>query len=581
LEGIEADRELLDELNQPAAVGAHAGVTRHLYEIYLRREDLRRAFPDLSGDDAAALVEWAHIYGRQEVPIPDFLLPPAPAEFRRFDLDALPTEIPPRPAVGVNVLGHLNGEMGIGEAGRLVIEALDAVDVPVLPMEGSIRSTCRHEIGFKALSPRVPGFPINLLCMNPWQLGWLAADVGNSFFAGRASIGFWWWEAKGELPVPWRPYLSLVDEVWVGSQYVAECLSELRMPLVPVVLPVHVPEPPALTRAQLGLPEGFLFMFLFDYHSTIQRKNPIAAIRAFEQAFGPGEGASLFIKSINASSKPPDHERVRAAAGSHPDIHVVDGYESADVKDALLAACDCYVSLHRAEGFGLTTAEAMYLGKPVIATGYSGNLEYMTPDNSHLVRHQQIKVGPWAAPYPMEGVWADPDVEHAASLMREVFDDQPAARRLGERAAADIRRTHSPEVAGRSMRRELERVMDGRGSTDRTVTPAQPGAAATLIERGPAPPRQSVLGAIGPLARRVALRLMKPYTVHQQLVNRQLAAELERAAAAARLGEQALERLRELEFDVAQVQAAQLRALPRRESRTAIPSTNGRPPAAR
>jgi hypothetical protein len=120
------------------------------------------------------------------------------------------------------------------------------------------------------------------------------------------------------------------------------------------------------------------------------------------------------------------------------------------------ASCDCYVSLHRAEGFGLTLAEAMSLGRPVIATGYSGNLDFMTDRNSYLVAHEMAPVGPGSAPYPPEAEWAEPDIEHAARLMREVFENQDAARQRGRLAAAEIAITHSLEASGRSMVRRLE-----------------------------------------------------------------------------------------------------------------------------
>jgi hypothetical protein len=129
---------------------------------------------------------------------------------------------------------------------------------------------------------------------------------------------------------------------------------------------------------------------------------------------------------------------------------------SARDNHALIAACDCYVSLHRSEGFALTPAEAMALGKPVIATGYSGNLDYMTSSNAYLVDYEMTPIGPGNAPYSRDGEWAQPDVEHAARLMREVFGDPASARTRGARGAADVARTHSLQAAGRSMQRRLE-----------------------------------------------------------------------------------------------------------------------------
>ena len=105
-----------------------------------------------------------------------------------------------------------------------------------------------------------------------------------------------------------------------------------------------------------------------------------------------------------------------------------------------MAACDCYVSLHRAEGFGLTMAEAMAIGKPVIATGYSGNVDFMSGENSYLVDYALGRVGPDCEIYPPEGEWAEPSIEHAAELMRRVRDEPAEAAAKGGRARADVAR---------------------------------------------------------------------------------------------------------------------------------------------
>lgn len=197
---------------------------------------------------------------------------------------------------------------------------------------------------------------------------------------------------------------------------------------------------------------------MFDHGSVLDRKNPLGTIAAFAEAFSPDMGAALVLKSTNAEHDPAGRERLRAAAAGHPHIHLVEGYLSPQQTHALIAAADCFVSLHRAEGLGLGPAEAMARGKPVIATGYSGNMDYMTEANAYLVEHTLCTVGPGCWPYPEDAHWADVDLEHAARLMREVFDDQAQAGERGARAAADIARTHSLEVAGRSMRTRLENV---------------------------------------------------------------------------------------------------------------------------
>ena len=223
-------------------------------------------------------------------------------------------------------------------------------------------------------------------------------------------------------------------------------------------------------------------------------------------------------------------------------------------------SADCYVSLHRAEGFGYTLAEAMWIGKPVIATGYSGNVDYMTPENSYLVDHRLVAIGPGHDPYPAEGVWAEPDIEHAARLMREVFEHREEAARRGERAAREIRASHGPDVAGRVMAERLRVVMAspawrsaGRGArrSGRVYT----DWVSDLIRSGPVPPgRRPRFGAAQRAARKGLLRVMKPVTVHERMVDGELLRAIEKLDANLQSLElshsAALRRIEELQAEV-------------------------------
>jgi glycosyltransferase involved in cell wall biosynthesis len=501
--------------------------------VYSGRSDLRSAFPDLDGGDGERFAVWLAQNREQAADLglpPDWLPEPPPGD----DLPAAPNvEGPPW---GVNVAGYLRSELGVGEAARTVVCALDARGVPVMPIHGRYVPNSRQGHAFAILDPSAAPFPVNLICVNADELPAFLTDAGPGFSDGRYTIGFWWWEVT---TVPERSIgaLDLLDELWVGSTHVAQALEPVSpVPVVKVRIPVTVPPIVPYSRQELGLPEGFLFLFMFDFHSVIERKNPMAAIEAFRNAFEPGSGASLVIKSINRRSKLDDYDRLRFAARGHPDIHLIDRYVSPAEKDAMLAAADCYVSLHRSEGFGLTPAEAMYLGKPVIATGYSGNLDYMTPDNSYLVDYTLRPIGPGNFPYPADGEWAEPDLDHAARLMREVAGDPAAAEPRGRQAALDIRRMYSPDAAGETMERRLAQV---RAHLDahRPVRHARgsPGTARLsalrdLIAQDPTPLRQEG-GPARRLAFRVAMRVMRPVIRHEREVADRLASELERLQA--------------------------------------------------
>jgi hypothetical protein len=166
----------------------------------------------------------------------------------------------------------------------------------------------------------------------------------------------------------------------------------------------------------------------------------------------------LVLKSINADTSPEEHDRIVLAASGHPDITLIDGYVSGAEKNAMIAHCDCYASLHRSEGFGLTVAEAMLLAKPVIATRYGGTQEFLNDENAYLVDWEPTRIGEGAFPYPPEGVWAEPDLDQAAALMRRVLAEPDQARARGAIAREQMLERHSPQVAGAAMRRRLELV---------------------------------------------------------------------------------------------------------------------------
>jgi glycosyltransferase involved in cell wall biosynthesis len=191
---------------------------------------------------------------------------------------------------------------------------------------------------------------------------------------------------------------------------------------------------------------------------VLERKNPAGVIAAFRRAFSPGSGPALVIKTINGDKRILDLEKLRFAAEDHPDITIRDGYVSAIEKNSITANCDCYVSLHRSEGYGLTMAEAMALGKPVIATGYSGNLDFMNEQNSYLCSYTFRRIGPESPPYPAASRWAEPNLDEAAAFMRHVYENQGEAQARGRRAAEEIRAFHSPMVAGAAIRERIDAI---------------------------------------------------------------------------------------------------------------------------
>ena len=196
-------------------------------------------------------------------------------------------------------------------------------------------------------------------------------------------------------------------------------------------------------------------------HQAFRRKNPVGAIKAYTAAFGPDDGASLIVKSINGHHHPRDREHVRSVAHGRPDVLFMDDYVSTVEMKAMIELADCYVSLHRAEGYGLNLADAMAHGTPTIATGYSGNLDFMTDSTAVLVPYTITEVGPLAAPYDPLAFWADPDLDAAAQAMRGMFDDPDSGIRLAARALDHVREHHSLKVAAGSVRSRVLGLPEG------------------------------------------------------------------------------------------------------------------------
>ena len=554
-------RDFVTWLTAPAELGGHASVGRYLDDVYQEREDLRVAFPDLDGEDARKLIEWAWDFGRSELGLVPQLLPPRPVGPVGGTADQ---------EIAVNVVGYLNRSLGLGQAARLYVSALQAAGVPVatvtaqlhLPVKESQEEALTRYGGQEFQQLQLSYAPqINLLCVNPDGLDGLLESAGNALEDARWTIGQWGWETD-VLPAHWMPAFERVDELWVYSSYVAENLSRVSpVPVVTVPLPVIAPDPAAADLdfdADLDPGEGFTFLFVFDFFSTPQRKNPMGLVDAFTRAFAPGEGPRLVLKAMNGSFRPQAVDELRWRIGSRPDIHLIDKHVDQRTYAALIARCDCYVSLHRAEGFGLTLAEAMALGKPAIATGYSGNLEFMTARNSYLVDYQLARVGPDVEIYPSEGTWAEPDLDDAARLMREVWEHPDAARATGERGARDVAERLSPSKVGLLARARLEYLV----TQPRAAQPASKSAMFEAVDRALAvDPERPAYGrhvGLAPLARRAVLRLIRPFAYHERELDRAIVEQLKRLGAEAARDRRARERdrsrLQELETRVAAIE---------------------------
>jgi glycosyltransferase involved in cell wall biosynthesis len=359
---------------------------------------------------------------------------------------------------GVNVVGYLRDESGWGQAARGYVRALQSLEVPValndLSDLSSNRSADRTLVEFDTEHP----YDVNLLCVDAAQHFAIMSHLGAELFEERYNIGAWAWELP-HFPERWYDRFAYYDEIWVTTSFIANMLAPISPVPVVRIPPVLTPLTGASRdtgRRRLGVPEReFIYLFVFDFHSHLERKNPLALIDAFKTAFAPSEPVRLVIKCVNADSDPDGFAAMNARARGYPiDFHA--GYwPSQDLRD-LMAACDAYVSLHRSEGTGLTITDAMALGKPVIATSWSGNVDFMDVSNSFPVRYELVELQRTVGPYQAGETWADPSVEHAAELMRLVFENREEAGARGQLAKRDIEGNYSEERVASLIQQRLE-----------------------------------------------------------------------------------------------------------------------------
>lgn len=273
-------------------------------------------------------------------------------------------------------------------------------------------------------------------------------------------VGVWWWELD-TIPEHWHDRAEEIDEIWAPTQFIAGAMSKVfRKPVCTMNPGVSLPEFQSLGKSYFGLSaDRWTFAFVFDMNSRMQRKNPLGLIEAFREAFRPTDPVELVIKVSPPESYYQDQwQLLRDAIERTPNVKLIDRVLTRGELLGLFDAIDCGVSLHRSEGFGLTCAEMMLLGKPVIATGYSGNLDFMNDHNSYLVDYDLIMIEEDIDPYPKGAFWANPKVDHAAELLRHVYESRTEAHAKGLRAKADLERQLSFASAGARMRERLLQI---------------------------------------------------------------------------------------------------------------------------
>ncbi len=515
-----AFREWLSEADDPRRDARH--LSRYLRALWSERGDLQAAYPDIVGADASRYRAWAERGGVEP-------------ELRRAAVPAAEVATPDLEP-GVNIAGYFRAEYGVGEAARLVVSAVAAAGVPYATV-GYDRTRARQSHAFQEDGIKAARFDTNIVCVNADQLGNYNHDVGELIRPGRVHIGFWNWEL-GEFPSELDDTFLLVDEVWCGSRFVRDAVAaRTEKPVHALPLSYEIPAEPTMSRAEVGFDERLTFLFVMDFDSVLERKNPLGLIDAYTRAFPEPGPTRLVIKTINGDKHPTELERVRWAARDRTDIDLWDRYLTAEHKGAMIAHCDGYVSLHRSEGIGLTIAEAMARARPVIATHYSGNVDFMDPAVTFAVPWTPAPVPPGAGPYRMGAEWADPDLEVAADHLRWIASNRDEARARGEAAREHLRRNHSPERAAAFVRERLAYWRERRDAgwvPDSYGTPVSPLHRANqwFVDGGLFPAAHTSANPVGRFVQRIVRRLMRAPLARQVEFNANVVRALNELAAA-------------------------------------------------
>jgi glycosyltransferase involved in cell wall biosynthesis len=424
-----------------------------LYDVWKGQPDLQAAFPLALGKEAKRLVWWAHKYGISEGKINESTIKIYDTPMQTAKRS---NELPLTKKLGVNVAGYFKGEFGVGQFGRLVARAAIASGLPVTTLVNS-RTESRQDEEFE-LTDSKAFYPVTIGSINADQFELWLEEIPSEVIAHSKFVGVWAWEIES-FPKHMHKAFDYVDEIWAISSFVRDAIQpHTRKPVLVFPCPIIAPSiSEKLDRGAIGISEQDEFnLFMFDYFSIFRRKNPLDLIEAHILAFPDESGPKLIIKTINGQSHASQQEQLKYAVGTRSDIIIINNYMSREQLHSLLSECQTYISLHRSEGYGLTLAEAMSLGKPVIATGYSGNMDFMNEQNSFLVPYEMVAVGADAFPYDEDSRWAQPNIEFAAKAMRELNGDAGLRTRIGHQARIDVTAEFTMERAAEFTRSRVE-----------------------------------------------------------------------------------------------------------------------------
>lgn len=368
------------------------------------------------------------------------------------------SETPDR--LGVNFYGPLGIVGGLGSAARGYLAALTAAGISVSVIPVNEMFVHHASVGKAGPAAQRPRHPISLIQANADSVRRFLHFRSRSLARARYRIGLWVWELPA-LRDEWWSEIGHFDEIWTPStfcQRAVQAVTEKPVTVVPYVVSA-VESSRGGWREKLQIEKSaFVFLYMFDAASFVTRKNPQCLVDAFHSAFADDPGVRLVLKVSNADLNPGFSEYLDALVRRDARCLIVRQDMQPQELAGLVRACDCYVSPHRSEGFGLTVAEAMVQGLPVIATDYGGTVDFVTDEVGFPLRYNLIEIERGEGPYPKGAIWSDPSREHLRELLRMVVANPRAAAAKGQLARARILRDYSAAAVGKLIEKRLRAI---------------------------------------------------------------------------------------------------------------------------
>ena len=424
--------------------------------IYEERPDLQAAFPDLNDSEIRIrFTEWFLQYAKKEYRLPDEYIAPIQAlyqahvqmeeeknrersrrkslfpKYGKKQIKMMDIQYP----LGVNLCGFIKGDFGLGESIRILARILEHTKIPYTVIE--VQDLGLHTFTNTEFENKISNefiYNTNIFAYNPDFFEESVKGFDKSVFHSRHNIGYWAWEMP-EFPPGWENAFPYFKEIWTLSDFTRQAIMQ-QSPIPVRVVPyaIHPQKDTTLTRASFDLPENnFIFLMTYDTRSISERKNPMAAVRAFLKAFGGKKDVLLLLK-LNAPLNWNGDKALMELLKVHSNIRAISEQMSKEKINSLISLCDAYVSLHRSEGFGLGPAEAMAFGKPVVITNYSGNTQYMREGACCPVPYRIVELKENFGIYQKGMHWAEPDETIAAEFMKKLVEDREYCCSIGNNA---------------------------------------------------------------------------------------------------------------------------------------------------